>query len=39
MSQEARDAHSGDILVVDDTVANLRLSLNLSGFVAVQSRL
>ncbi len=29
MSQDARDAHRGDILVVDDTVANLRLLVNL----------
>ena len=29
MRQDARDAHSGDILVVDDTVANLRLLVNL----------
>lgn len=29
MSQEARDRHKGDILVVDDTLANLRLLVNM----------
>jgi class 3 adenylate cyclase len=29
MSQEARDRHTGDILVVDDTLANLRLLMNM----------